>query len=184
MNTRLSSYLAPRLEARPVFGDQLGVFAMAPIQQGELLAVFGGDVLTGEQLAQVPEAIRPLSIQVEEDLYLVSLDPSPGDRFNHSCSPNAGLEGQIAMVALRDIEPGEQVCFDYATCDGSPYDEFECQCGSPHCRGRITGNDWQIPDLQRRYAGHFMPYLQRRIDRIKKQKSNGHRIAELAGVRR
>ncbi|MCL4878423.1 MAG: SET domain-containing protein-lysine N-methyltransferase [Anaerolineae bacterium] len=176
MNTRFSSYLAPKLEARPVFGNQLGVFALEPIKKGELLGVFGGDAMTGAQLAQVPENIRPLSIQVEEDLYLVSLDPSPGDRFNHCCDPNAGLEGQIAMVALRDIEPGEQVCFDYAMCDGSPYDEFECQCGSPHCRGRITGNDWQIPELQRRYAGHFMPYLQRRIDALRKERYEREKV--------
>lgn len=179
MNKRLSSYLAPKLEARPVFGEQLGVFAVEPIQKGELLGVFGGDVMTFEQLEQVPGKLRPLSIQVEENLYLVSLDPSPGDRFNHCCNPNAGMNGQIALVALRDIEAGEHVCFDYAMCDGSDYDEFECQCGSLHCRGRITGNDWQLPDLQERYQGHFMPYLQRRIDALQKEtvlvKSNGHR---------
>ena len=39
-----------------------------------------------------------------------------------------------------------------------------CQCGGPDCRGRITGNDWQLPDLWERYRGHFSPYLQRRID--------------------
>lgn len=175
MNQRFSSYLAPKLEARPVFGEQLGVFALEPIQKGELLGLFGGDIMTAQELETVPENLRPLSIQVEENLYLVSLDPSPGDRFNHSCDPNAGIQGHIAIVALREIAPGEHVCFDYAMSDGSVYDEFECQCGSPICRGRVTGNDWQIPELQTRYLGHFMPYLQRRIDETARVKSNGHK---------
>jgi hypothetical protein len=28
----------------------------------------------------------------------------------------------------------------------------------------ITGDDWRIPQLQQRYAGHWIPYLQRLID--------------------
>ncbi len=50
---------------------------------------------------------------------------------------------------------------------GSPYDEFECRFCEAACRHHITGDDWRLPELQRRYAGHFSPYLQRRIDRLK-----------------
>jgi hypothetical protein len=50
--------------------------------------------------------------------------------------------------------------------DSSDYDEFECHCGTDHCRKMITGNDWKLPELQRRYKGFFSPYLQRRIDRL------------------
>ena len=49
---------------------------------------------------------------------------APADWVNHSCEPNCGLSGQIALVALRRLEPGEEVCFDYAMSDGSPYDQF------------------------------------------------------------
>jgi hypothetical protein len=30
----------------------------------------------------------------------------------------------------------------------------------------VTGSDWALPELQKRYKGYFSPYLQRRIDRI------------------
>lgn len=63
----------------------------------------------------------------------------------------------------------EEVCYDYAMTDGTPYDEFEYLCGSPCCRGKVRGDDWQRPELWTRYAGHFSPYLQRRIDRLKVQ---------------
>ena len=69
------------------------------------------------------------------------------------------MSGQIGVVALRDLAAGDEICIDYAMCDGSPYDEFECGCGTPTCRGRITGDDWRRPELQARYAGYFSPYF-------------------------
>jgi hypothetical protein len=51
--------------------------------------------------------------------------------------------------------------------DCSPYDEFDCQCGAHNCRKHVTGNDWQIRELQDRYAGYFAPHIQRRIDEQK-----------------
>ena len=112
----------------------------------------------------LPVYVQQHSLQVEEDLYLVpdAVD-EPADFVNHACEPNAVLSGQITLVARRDIEIDEEICFDYAMSDGGPYDEFECACGAPNCRGKITGNDWQRPELWERYAGHFSPYLQRRI---------------------
>ncbi|WP_345325886.1 SET domain-containing protein [Candidatus Villigracilis proximus] len=65
-----------------------------------------------------------------------------GDYVNHSCNPNAGLSGQIGLVAMRDIEIGEEVCFDYAMSDTMPYDEFNCGCGAYMPR-TVGGNDWQ-----------------------------------------
>ena len=70
---------------------------------------------------------------------------------------------------MRDIEAGEEICLDYAMCDGSNYDEFDCQCGSPNCHGRVTGEDRKRPELWERYGGYFSPYLQRRIAALKKE---------------
>jgi hypothetical protein len=71
------------------------------------------------------------------------------------------------LVAMRDIASREDISFDYAMTDGEPYDEFTCACGAPQCRGRVTGNDWRLPELWRRYEGYFSPYLQRRIDKLR-----------------
>jgi hypothetical protein len=51
--------------------------------------------------------------------------------------------------------------------DSCPFDEFECACGSPQCRGWVIGSDWKRPELWERYAGCFSPYLQRRIALLK-----------------
>ena len=146
---------------------QYGVFALEPITRGELIAVFGGAVCDWDTFQTLSERSRILSIQVEENLFLVPEHIGQGDYFNHSCDPNAGLSGQIGLVAMRDIAPGEEICFDYAMSDSTSYDEFDCQCGAPNCRKRFTGSDWQIKELQAKYAGHFSPYLQRRIDLAK-----------------
>jgi hypothetical protein len=160
-----SSYLSPKLQARPkTYGN--GIFARELLKKGELLAVFGGTVYQWNSFNALPEKERSLSLQVEENLFLVPNPIGEGDYVNHSCDPNAGLSGQIALVAMRDIQPGEEACFDYAMSDTTPYDEFDCECGAANCRGRVTGNDWRIPELQQRYAGYFTPYVQRRIDAL------------------
>jgi len=71
--------------------------------------------------------------------------------------------GGTVLVALRDIAPEEELTFDYATCDGSDYDEFTCLCATPSCGVTVTGTDWRLPELHVKYAGWFSPYLARRI---------------------
>ncbi len=166
---RLTAFMSPKLDARPrPHQGGVGVFAHAPVQAGELLIVWGGDVVPGEMLPDLPPLTRQHSIQIEENMYLVpSRSPEPADYVNHCCEPNSGLSGQISLVALREIAPDEEICFDYAMCDGSPYDEFTCTCGAPTCRGRVSGDDWKRPELWDRYEGHFSPYLQRRINRLR-----------------
>ncbi|HSB01242.1 MAG TPA: SET domain-containing protein [Anaerolineales bacterium] len=173
MPSEMTSYINPKLDAMPRREKGgFGVFAFQPVHAGELLMVWGGRVLDEHGLEALPAIARRLSIQVEEGLYLVPIGPpEPADYVNHSCDPNAGMSGQIAVVAMRDIAAGEEVCIDYAMCDGSPYDEFECACRMPNCRKQITSNDWKKPELWERYAGYFSPYLQRRIDRLKEQAS-------------
>lgn len=144
------------------------ILAASPIAEGELIAMWSGRIVTGAELPFVAPELRHRAVQVEDDLYLLSLSAMEGaDMINHSCDPNAKLSGQLAIVARRPIGAGEEITIDYATCDGSPYDEFECHCGSPLCRGRITGNDWQNPDLWMRYGDSFSPYLQRRINQMR-----------------
>jgi hypothetical protein len=161
-------YLSPKLEVRPdPEKGGFGVFAREAAQAGEVLVVWGGNIVTEEQLDTLPPVTQHHSVQIDEDLYLATIgELEPADYVNHSCEPNLGLRGQISLVALCDIRADEEVCFDYAMTDSTPYDEFECHCGLPTCRGIVTGNDWKLPELWAKYAGYFSPYLQRRIDRL------------------
>ncbi len=182
MEIQTFSYCSPKLELRPCpEKGGFGLFAIEPISAGELLAMWGGQVVTGEQLQYLPIDRQTHGIQIHEDLYLIPVTHGePADYFNHSCNPNCGLDSPISLVAMRDIEVGEEACFDYAMSDSSDYDEFECHCGAPNCRKTITGRDWMIPELQERYFGFFSPYLQRRIEKLREEfrlKGNGRKTA-------
>jgi uncharacterized protein len=160
------SYTSPKLELLPCPSKgKYGIFAREQVLAGELLSMWGGRIVTTAELDDVDEETRTHGIQVDEFLYMIPLVHGEiGDYYNHSCNPNAGLNSPISLVAMRDIEAGEEVCFDYAMSDESDYDEFECHCGEANCRGRVTGRDWEIPALHERYAGYFSPYIQRLID--------------------
>ena len=141
------------------------MFAAEPIAEGEVLAVWGGFIVQTAERHQLPEIVERYTIQIEQELHLMC-GPLVDDAeyFNHSCDPNAGLQGQVVLVAMRPVAAGEHVCFDYAMSESDPTFEMSCACGSALCRHHVTGNDWRLPDLQRRYRGYFSPYIQRMID--------------------
>ena len=65
--------------------------------------------------------------------------------INHSCEPNCESEidrGRIFIFALRDIEAGEELHYDYAyerngdETDGEEA-QYRCRCGTRTCRGSI-----------------------------------------------
>jgi uncharacterized protein len=158
------NWLTPKAQARPAGEKGWGSFAIETIRAGETVAAFGGWVVDRATLGTMSHDRQSRSIQVDDDLYLVSDEtPEPGDMLNHSCEPNAGLKGSALLVAMRDIAVGEEITFDYAMCDASDYDEFSCMCGVPTCRQIVTGADWRDPILQAKYDGWFSPYLIKRI---------------------
>ena len=77
-------------------------------------------------------------------------EPDAGYFMNHSCDPTAVAFGKL-YIAFRDIEPGEEITYDYATTE-TQFDRIpECKCGTARCRGSITAEDWKLPELQYRY---------------------------------
>jgi len=163
------SHRSPKTEVRasPIHGK--GLFAAAPIAAGEVVAVKGGYVLDGATWARLEPELGPAEIQIGEDLFIAPV--AAGERegcmlySNHSCDPNIAVQGQIVFVAMGDIAAGEELTHDWATTDDLDY-EIQCNCGSPRCRGTVTGKDWMRPELQARYTGWFCWFLQRKIDRL------------------
>jgi len=159
-----ASYLSPKARPVAVGAAGRGCLAVEAVATGEVVAAFGGRCLTRDEFDLLPAGQQVRSIQIDEELFLAgSPEPEPADFINHSCEPNCGLRGNAVLVALRPVAVGEAITYDYATTDGSGYDEFECACGSALCRNKVTGNDWMLPDLQVRYRGSFSPYLAARI---------------------
>lgn len=160
-----AGYLSPKVKIRFLGGERgWAAFALQAIAREEVIAAWGGRILDRQALAGLNQAERSHTIQIEDNLFLASILPDePADFINHSCNPNAGLRGQVVLVAMCPIAPGEEITFDYAMADSTPYDEFICACGAENCRGKVTAEDWRRPDLQARYRGYFSAYLQRRM---------------------
>ena len=153
---RKEPWLDPRLKRGPSPIDGQGTFATAPIDAGEVVVVWGGTFANVEE-AQRSRALGKLVMQVD-DLYTVEERGEHASYFmNHSCDPNVWMGDGVTLLARRGIPPGEELTLDYALFEED--EDFtmpwECVCGTPHCRKRITGRDWRLPELQWRYGEHF-----------------------------
>ena len=148
------SFLTAKAEVRSAGHKGLGIFATHPISAGETLAGFGGTVCDKATFSALPEFRQIHAMQIDDELYMVGPEqPDPADMANHSCAPNAGIVGNILLVAMVDIAVDVEICFDYAMCDAADYDEFICACAAPGCRKVVTSADWGSPELQTRYRG-------------------------------
>ena len=161
------SYRSPKTEVRPSPIQGKGLFATAAIAKGEIVAVKGGYVLDQRTWSRLEQELGPADIQIAEDLFIAPASRSERDGCmlytNHSCDPNIAIQGQIVFVAMRDVAPGEELTHDWATTDDADY-EMTCNCGSPRCRGTVTGQDWRRAELRERYRGYFAWHVQRKID--------------------
>ena len=85
------------------------------------------------------ENFRRYAYPVSDKVYLLwDEDPAQWAPQNHSCRPNTGYDG-LNVVALRPIAADEELTLDYASFLDEQMEPFTCACGSPDCRGLITG---------------------------------------------
>jgi SET domain-containing protein len=145
-----------------------GVVALADIARDEIVAIKVGHIVTRAEIDQVTAAAGDLALQIDDDFYLAPRSAADVEDMsvfiNHSCDPNVGFRGQVVYVAMRDIRAGEELCHDYAMERSDDY-TLNCHCGSPLCRGKVSGEDWKLPELQQRYRGYFSLYIETKIER-------------------
>lgn len=159
---RAASWRSPRTEIRESGVEGRGVFAINRIEKDEIVAVKGGHIVDHTTLVANRAIVGESEIQIADGLYLAPLDASETEAvmmfLNHSCEPNAGVMGNILFVAMKTIEPGEEVTIDYAMIDDGEF-AMECSCRAASCRGTVRGKDWQREDLQARYGAYFSAFL-------------------------
>ena len=160
------SYRSPKTRVRASLIHGRGLFAAQRIRRGEIVAVKGGHILDRRVLDRSPARSAVSYIQIDDHVYIGARTAGEVPRnklfINHSCDPNVGIRGEITFVALRHIAPGEELTYDWAM-EENRRDHTRCTCRAPSCRKILTGRDWQIPALQRRYRGYFSAYLAAKI---------------------
>lgn len=169
----MKSVLSEKVEVRGSSIDKRGLFAKEFIHAGEIVYIKGGHILSRDELfsSGVINSYLPIS----DDFFLGAVSAEEEEHIklynNHSCDPNCGMHGEISFVAIRDIQPGEELTVDYAFIDNEDY-SFECQCGSEKCRHTVTGFDWKIKQLQDEYYPFFAQYLKDKIDKMRSKSLN------------
>jgi len=131
----------------------LGVFATAPIRRHALVIEYAGDVVPHAEAErrypttganEAPE--HTYVLQLDEDRVVDANVGGNDARFiNHACDPNLEpitIGDHVWLVALRDIEAGEELGYDYAIelderHTAAARRRFPCCCGGHTCRGTL-----------------------------------------------
>lgn len=140
------------LEVQPTrFGK--GVFARRTFFPHEKILQFRGRIYRRAQYLSKVNPVKCHYMQIGDDAFLGPTS-TPDNFVNHCCEPNAGLHlvnGKVFLVAIRTIQPGEEITFDYSTSMAEDHWEMDCACGAASCRGRVRDFRHLPQTLQRQY---------------------------------
>lgn len=128
-----------------------GAFATTKIRKGQRIIEYAGERISNDEADErydetnmrrhhtflftlTPRKVVDGAVDGNESIYV-----------NHSCDPNCEAvieDGQIFIEAIRTIQPGEELAYDYQYERTGEDDEemarfYKCLCGAPNCRGSI-----------------------------------------------
>ncbi len=109
----------------------------------------------GESICRATQATfhaqkRWTSVQVDVDSH-IELN-SELVYMNHSCDPSVRIDcSTITIVALKDLQAGDEVTFFYPSTEWEMAQPFECWCKSPFCLGLVRGAKFIPKDQLQHY---------------------------------
>jgi SET domain-containing protein len=114
----------------------LGLFAVRAIKRGDYIAAYRGRLIPNAE-ADRREARGARYMFTLDARWTVDGSPrwNKARYINHSCAPNAkaiARNGGIAIVALRRIEPGEEITYHYGQEYFDLFFKDDCRCAA--CR--------------------------------------------------
>ena len=111
----------------------LGMFATRPIKRRAYIATYRGRIISTEEAERREARGASYMFELTKRWTIDGSSRRNLARYiNHSCRPNAepvGRNGGIVIVALRRIEPGEEITYDY----GRDYLDYFLQNGGCRC---------------------------------------------------
>lgn len=157
-----------------------GIFANSLIKQGQPVWWWSPEddakelVMSREEIEAHPqsEVLKMYSYMVAPDRYSTTLQPGDDDSwfFNHSCEPNCGYVdlpgGTCQLIALRTIQPGEHIVYDYqfTETEASFHAGMKCMCGAEACQGVLTFDKYRSPSFVRTWRNYCLQHIRARID--------------------
>lgn len=97
------------------------------------------DVLTQFSAKAILSKPSYLTVQVGINEH-ITLQPEYLQYTNHSCNPNVFFDTEnYNLIALKDIEIGDELTFFYPSTEWNMDQPFVCMCGSKNCLHNIRG---------------------------------------------
>jgi SET domain-containing protein len=109
------------------------------------------DIICDFSAAAILKNPTYLTVQtgIEEHIHL---KPEFLKFINHSCDPNAFFDTQaMQLIALKDIEPGDEFNFFYPSTEWDMAQPFECLCGTDKCLKKISGAAYMSEEILKEY---------------------------------
>jgi SET domain-containing protein len=123
-----------------------GVYATRFIPKGRRIIEYTGERVSWEAAPDDKDSPHTFNFGLENgDVINPEIGGNDARWINHSCNPNCEAieeDDRIFIHAMHDIQPGEELFYDYALEIDEPVTEqskrkFACHCGSPNCRGTM-----------------------------------------------
>ena len=128
---------------RKISNDQNALFLNRSYCAGEEIAAFSAGTISAEPTY--------LTVQVGIGKH-ITLQPEFLQYINHSCDPNVFFDTTtMKLVALKDLDAGEELTFFYPSTEWKMTQPFQCYCGSPQCLGEIKGAAYLSKEAQEKY---------------------------------
>jgi len=141
-NPRRHTVVKIRVRVGPSRIAGQGLFAGQDIQQGTKIIQYIGKKITHAESERRLAAGNVFIIGLDDRYAIDGHTPKNTARYiNHACDPNCHTEqfgNTIWIVAIRDIEAGEELTHNYGY-DDEDYENNPCHCGAHHCCGYILG---------------------------------------------
>jgi SET domain-containing protein len=119
-------------------GGEYRLIANRPVVAGEHLFSIVGEQ-SGRPTKYTVQVGRGVHIDVPAEYgFEAILDLFYWRFMNHGCAPTVAIRGR-EVVALRAIDFGQEITFNYNTTEYDMAEPFACRCGSDRCAGLVRG---------------------------------------------
>lgn len=158
-------WVTPKAKEQNSQIDRQGLIATESIKAGEPVVVYGGIIIHKVDLKEYRELVGDYDVPFDDEFSIAPVSREEAVSvvsINHSCEPTLGWKNGIMLVAIKDVNPGEELAVDYAMHGG--YDEeMVCHCRTKACRKVIRPDDWKDPVIREKYGEWFMPRLKSKV---------------------
>uniref|UniRef100_A0A671PV36 Histone-lysine N-methyltransferase ASH1L-like n=1 Tax=Sinocyclocheilus anshuiensis TaxID=1608454 RepID=A0A671PV36_9TELE len=168
-------------------GKGWGIRTKQPLRSGQFIIEYLGEVVSEQEfrsrmMEQYFSHSGHYCLNLDSGMVIDSYRMGNEARFvNHSCEPNCEMQKwsvngvyRIGLFALKDVNSGTELTYDYNFHSFNTEEQQVCKCGSEGCRGIIGGKSQRINGLPGKGGGSGGGA--RRLGRLKEKRKSKHSL--------